>query len=177
MRGRVPERYRVNRLIRVPQLRVIGAEGEALGIISLEDAIRAADEAGLDLVEVAPTSDPPVAKIMDYGKFKYQMGKRERETRKKQKGITIKEVKMGPKVGDHDFFFKRDHGIAFLKEGHKLKVTIKFRGREMTHTELGRDILMRMQEELADYGKVEMAPKLEGRNMTMMICPKAQAAS
>lgn len=154
---------------------MIGAEGQSLGILSRDEALDAAREAGLDLVEVAPQSRPPVAKIMDYGKFKYQMGKRERETRKKQKGVQIKEVKMGPKVGDHDFNFKRDHGVEFLKEGHKLKVTIKFRGREMSHTELGREILDRMAEALAEVGKVELRPKLEGRNMTMLVSPKAIA--
>ena len=170
----MPDKYRVNKRIRAQELRVIGEEGNSLGIISLEEALKAAEEAGLDLVEVAPNSKPPVAKIMDYGKFKYQMGKRERETRKKQKHVSIKEVKMGPKIGDHDFDFKRDHGAAFLKEGHRLKVTIKFRGREMSHTELGREILDRMREALSEFGKVEVPPRLEGRNMFMMLVPKAQ---
>lgn len=166
------KRYRVNRAIRVPRLRLITETGEALGIVSLADALRLMEERGLDLVEVSPDADPPVARLMDYGKFKYAQEKKNREARKRQKNVTLKEVKMRIKIGRHDFDFKRDHGIEFLKAGHKLKVTVTFAGREMTHQELGHDLINRMLEELGIAGKVEAAPKMEGRNLSAIVSPK-----
>ncbi|MBI4872509.1 MAG: translation initiation factor IF-3 [Candidatus Riflebacteria bacterium] len=166
------KRYRVNRAIRVPRLRVIAETGEALGILPLVDALKQAEERGLDLVEVSPDADPPVARLMDYGKFKYSQEKKNREARKRQKNVTLKEVKLRIKIGKHDFDFKRDHGIEFLKDGHKLKVTVTFSGRELTHQELGHDLINRMLEELTVAGKVEGAPKMEGRNLSAIVAPK-----
>ncbi|MBI4868318.1 MAG: translation initiation factor IF-3 [Candidatus Wallbacteria bacterium] len=166
------KRYRVNRAIRVPRLRVISETGEALGIVPLAEALKLADERGLDIVEVSPDADPPVARLMDYGKFKYSQEKKNREARKRQKNVTLKEVKLRVKIGRHDFDFKRDHGIEFLKAGHKLKVTVTFSGREMTHQELGHDLINRMLEELGIAGKVEAPPKMEGRNLSAIVSPK-----
>ena len=146
----------MNRWIRTPKLRVVGDGGEALGILTLEDALKMAEEKGLDLVEVAPKEVPPVAKIMDYGKFKYTMEKRNREARKKQKAYTLKEVKMRPKIGDHDFDTKRNHAVDFLKAGHKVKVTCSFFGREMSHQELGRALIDKMIKNIGEMGKMEM---------------------
>jgi translation initiation factor IF-3 len=161
----------VNRWIRTPRLRVVAEDGTPLGILALDEALKAAEEKGLDLVEVSPKSVPPVAKIMDYGKFKYTMEKRNREARKKQKAYTLKEVKMRPKIGDHDFDFKKNHSVTFLKGGHKVKLTCSFFGREMSHQELGRALINKMILELAEVGKVEMPPKMEGRNLSVIIGP------
>lgn len=146
-----------------------------MGILTLEEALKAAEERGLDLVEVAPKEVPPVAKLMDYGKFKYTMEKRNREARKKQKAYTLKEVKMRPKIGDHDFDTKKNHAIDFLKGGHKVKVTCSFFGREMSHQELGRALIEKMVVDIGDLGKVEMPPKMEGRNLSVIIGPSPKA--
>ena len=148
-----------------------------MGILTLEEALKAAEEKGLDLVEVAPKEVPPVAKLMDYGKFKYTMEKRNRDARKKQKAYTLKEVKMRPKIGDHDFDTKKNHAIDFLKHGHKVKVTCSFFGREMSHQELGRVLIDKMIKDLErmDVGKVEMPAKMEGRNLSVIIGPSPKA--
>ena len=143
-----------------------------MGVLPIEDALAAAEERGLDLVEVAPTARPPVVKIMDYGKFKFEEAKAARAAKKKQHVIEIKEVKFRPGIDDHDFEFKTRHMREFLQEGNKVKVTMMFRGRQMAHPELGREVLDRVAETLGDIGKVEQEAKLEGRNMTMLMTPK-----
>ncbi len=153
-------------------MRLISADGEQVGIVPIEQARAAAAERGLDLVEVAPTARPPVVRIMDYGKYKYEQARKARESKKKQHQVKVKEIKLRPKIDDHDLDFKRGHARRFLGEGNKVKVTMRFRGREMTHTELGLAVLERFAEALADYGQVEERARLEGRNMTMVLAPK-----
>jgi len=165
-------RVRVNRMIRISPVRVIGPGGEQLGVLPVDEALAAAQERGLDLVEVAPTARPPVVKIMDYGKFKFEEAKAARAAKKKQHIIQLKEVKFRPGIDDHDFDFKTRHAREFLGEGNKVKVTMMFRGRQMSHVELGKAVLDRVAATLADVGKIEMDAKLEGRNMTMVIAPK-----
>ncbi|MCR9067498.1 MAG: translation initiation factor IF-3 [Rhodobacteraceae bacterium] len=149
----------------------MGADGENVGVVTPERAMEMASDAGLDLVEISPNADPPVAKIMDYGKFKYEQQKRESEARKKQKTIEVKEVKMRPNTDDHDFERKVNDAIKFLEKGDKVKVTLRFRGREMAHQNLGLELLHRVADKLEGIGKVENMPKLEGRQMVMMIGP------
>jgi translation initiation factor IF-3 len=165
-------RTRVNRQIRISPVRVITNEGEQLGVMPIDEALAAAEERELDLVEVAPTARPPVVKIMDYGKYKFEEAKAARAAKKKQHVIQLKEVKYRPGIDDHDFDFKTRHAREFLSDGNKVKVTMMFRGRQMAHPELGRAVLARVAAELDDVGKVEMEAKLEGRNMTMGISPK-----
>ncbi|MDY6857143.1 MAG: translation initiation factor IF-3 [Thermodesulfobacteriota bacterium] len=162
----------VNKGIRAPEVRVINPEGKQLGIISLKEALRIAEEEGLDLVEVAPNSLPPVCRIMDYGKFKYQQSKKAHEAKKTQTTIQVKEVKIRPKTEEHDFQYKLRHIKRFLMDGNKAKVHIIFRGREITHSNMGIKILNRIAEEVKDIGTIEQKPKLEGRNMAMIIAPK-----
>ncbi len=170
------ENLRINEEIRVREVRVTTAEGEQLGIMQVRDALQMALEQNLDLVEVAPTARPPVCRIMDYGKFKYEQQKRDKEAKKKQKIVTIKEVKLRPNIEDHDFDVKKKNALRFLEDGDKVKVTIMFRGRELSHPELGRVLLVRMAKELADIANVERDPKLEGKNMIMILNPKQQQA-
>ena len=170
------ENLRINEEIRVREVRVTTAEGEQLGIMQVRDALQMAIEQNLDLVEVAPTARPPVCRIMDYGKFKYEQQKRDKEAKKKQKIVTIKEVKLRPNIEDHDFDVKKKNALRFLEDGDKVKVTIMFRGRELSHPELGRVLLVRMAKELADIANVEREPKLEGKNMIMILNPKQQQA-
>jgi translation initiation factor IF-3 len=165
-------RVRVNRMIRISPVRVITNTGEQLGVLSIEDALAAAVERGLDLVEVAPTARPPVVKIMDYGKFKFEEAKAARAAKKKQHVIQIKEVKYRPGIDDHDFDFKTRHAREFLSEGNKVKVTLMFRGRQIAHLEFGKAVIDRVATSLADIGKIEQEAKLEGRNMVMVIAPK-----
>ncbi len=160
-------------MIRVPEVRVIGQEGAQLGIILTSDALQMAEEQGLDLVEVAPNEKPPVCRIMDYGKYKYQQSKRLQQAKKKQKVILVKEIKLRPKTEEHDYHFKSQHVRRFLQDGHKAKVTIVFRGREMAHTELGRRILDRMAGELEDVSTIEQTPKQEGRSLAMVLSPRS----
>ncbi len=159
-------------MIRISPLRVIAPDGEQLGIMSVDEALAAADARGLDLVEVAPMARPPVCRIMDFGKFKFEQAKAERAAKKKQRSIDLKEIKFRPGIDDHDFDFKCRHAKEFLAEGNKVKVTMMFRGRQMAHPELGRQVLDRVAEVLADVGKVEQDAKLEGKNMTMLMTPK-----
>jgi len=154
-------------------VRVITSEGEQLGVLPITEALRIAAERELDLVEVAPEAAPPVCRIMDFGKFKYQQSRRAKDARKKQTIIQVKEVKMGPKTDAHDFQFKARHVRRFLEEGNKAKVTIRFRGREMAHTELGRKLLDRMSQQLTDIATIESHAKLEGRNLVMILTPRA----
>lgn len=164
---------RVNEQIHIREVRVTSAEGEQLGIMPTREALRLADEQHLDLVEVAPKARPPVCRIMDFGKYRYEQQKRDKEARKKQKVITIKEVKLRPNIEQHDFDVKLKNAIRFLEEGNKVKVTIMFRGRELSHPELGHGILQRVAEQLKELVSVERRAKLEGRNMTMVLSPKA----
>ncbi len=151
---------------------MIGAEGEQLGILPVEEALAAAEAEGLDLVEVAPTARPPVVRIMDYGKFKYEAARKAREARKKQHQIQIKEVKFRPGIEPHDFEFKVRHARKFLEEGNKVKATMMFRGRQMAHPELGREVLSRVAQVLDDVGRVESEPMMEARTMTMVLGPR-----
>jgi translation initiation factor IF-3 len=166
------DRTRVNEQIRISPVRLIGADGEQVGIVSIEEARRAAEEAGLDLVEVAAMARPPVVKVMDYGKYRFEQAKAAKAAKKKQHVIHLKEVKYRPGVSDHDFNFKTRHARRFLEEGNKVKLTMMFRGRQVTHPELGREVLLRVFAELEEIAKVEMHPKLEGKNMTMVLAPK-----
>ncbi|MEP6686942.1 MAG: translation initiation factor IF-3 [Gemmatimonadales bacterium] len=166
------KRVRVNRMIRISPVRVITGDGEQLGVLPIEEALAAALERGLDLVEVAPTARPPVVKIMDYGKFKFEEAKAARAAKKKQHIIQLKEVKYRPGIDDHDFDFKTRHAREFLGDGNKVKVTMMFRGRQIAHLELGKAVLDRVAASLADVGKIEADAKLEGRNMTMVLAPK-----
>ena len=170
----IEDKVRVNDQIRVRQVRVIDEEGEQLGIMSPRDAITEAEKRGYDLVEVAPQADPPVCRIMDYGKYRYQQSKRAKESRKNQHTITVKEIKYRPKIDDHDFDFKTNHVREFLAEGNKVKVTIMFRGREMAHPEFGKDILGRVVEATKDIAQDDQdltRLRLEGRNMTIVLSP------
>ncbi len=168
----VREGPRINNEINAAKVRVVDPEGEQLGILSLEDALLVAEEAGLDLVEVAPGASPPVCKILDFGKFKYGEQKKKNEARKKQKIIEVKEIKMRPNIDDHDYQVKVRNMRRFIEEGDKVKVTIRFRGREMAHQDLGMKVLDRVREELDDVSKVEQMPKLEGRQMLMVMAPR-----
>ena len=163
---------RINEEIRAREVRVITADGEQLGIMSGRAAQQLAVERHLDLVEIAPTAKPPVCKIMDYGKFRYEQQKREKEARKKQKTVDIKEVKLRPGIEDHDFNVKYKNAVRFLEDGDKVKVTIMFRGRELSHPELGEVLLNKMAEQLKEIAVVERVPKLEGKNMIMIVAPK-----
>jgi translation initiation factor IF-3 len=163
---------RVNERIRARECRLIGEDGEQLGISSVRDALVRAREQGLDLIEIAPTAVPPVCKIMDYGKHKYDQGKREREARKKQRVSELKGIKMRPSIDEHDFQFKLKHTLEFLGDGDKVKVTVIFKSREITHPEFARRSLDRLAEAAADVAMVEKPPGMEGRTMTMVLSPK-----
>ena len=167
-----PNETRVNERIRVPQVRVIGDDGAQLGILGVREALALAQEKGLDLVEVSPTARPPVCRIMDYGKFKYEQSKRERKARKKQHVMHLKEVKLRPKIDDHDYDFKMTHAREFLTHRDKVKVTVTFRGREMAHQELGHQMLQKVIAALADIATPESIPKSEGRTLVMIMLPK-----
>ncbi len=162
----------MNDEIDVPKVRVIDAEGENHGVISLEDALEIAEEAGLDLVEVSPQVSPPVCKVLDYGKYKYEQQKKANETRKKQKIIEVKEIKMRPGIDEHDYQVKMRSVKKFLDNGDKVKMTIRFRGREMAHHDLGLKVLLRVRDELEVVIKIEQTPRSEGRLMVMVIAPK-----
>ena len=166
--------YLVNEEIRDREVRLIGEDGEQLGIMSAAAALNIAIEKDLDLVKIAPGSNPPVCKIMDYGKYRFEQSKREREIRKNQKVITIKEVRLSATIEDHDVDVKFKNAVKFLKEGNKVKVTIRFRGRQITHSEIGREVMKQFAERIKEYGNVERAPLIEGRNMTMLIAPREQ---
>jgi len=163
---------RVNEQIEAEKVRVVNADGEMVGVISKEEGIEIAFEAGLDLVEVSPNADPPVCKVLDYGKYKYEAQKKANEARKKQKVIDVKEIKMRPGIDEHDYQVKMRSVRRFLDEGDKVKMTIRFRGREMAHQELGMKVLDRIREDVDELAKVEQFPKSEGRLMTMVIAPK-----
>ncbi|WP_183359723.1 translation initiation factor IF-3 [Geomonas limicola] len=164
----------INQTIRAREVRVVGADSEQLGILPLREALALAESQQLDLVEVSPTAVPPVCRIMDYGKFKYQQAKKQAEAKKKQIQVELKEVKLRPKTDTHDLEFKVKHVRRFLEEGNKAKITVVFRGREITHQELGMAALERITAELADIAVVEVRQKMEGRSMFMIVAPKAK---
>ncbi|MBN1406082.1 MAG: translation initiation factor IF-3 [Candidatus Omnitrophica bacterium] len=166
------KRLRVNEMIRIAQIRVIGADGEQLGVMRPEEALKIAREAGFDLVEIVPTSSPPVCRIMDYSKYKYEQEKKEREARKKQHVIKIKEIRINPRIEEHDYKTKLQHARDFVVKGNKVKWTLIFHGREMAHIERGRHLLDRVIQDTVDIAEVEMAPKKEGRFIFMVITPK-----
>lgn len=153
-------------------MRVIGAEGEQIGIMATRDALRLAEEKGCDLVEVSPNAKPPVCKIMDYGKYKYELSKKAKDAKKKQRFWHLKEMRFRPKTEDHDYTFKMKHIREFLAQGNKVKVFVEFRGREMTHKEFGDKIMNKLQGDLTDVGIIEQKPKMEGRSLTMTVMPK-----
>jgi translation initiation factor IF-3 len=162
----------VNYEINVPQVRLVGPDGEMIGIVSSREAMARAEETGFDLVEISPNADPPVCKLLDFGKFKYEQQKKKNEARKKQKIIEVKEIKLRPNIDDHDYDVKMRAATNFLDEGDKVKVTMRFRGREMMHQDLGMNVLMRVKEQLDPLAKVEQTPQLEGRQMTMVLAPR-----
>jgi translation initiation factor IF-3 len=168
---------RINERIRTPRCRLIGDDGEQLGIFNIGDALRMADEQGLDLVEIAPTADPPVCKIMDFGKYRYEQAIKAKIARKHQTTIQVKEIKFRPKIDKHDYETKKRHVIRFLESGAKVKVTIMFRGREMVHADRGLVILERLAEDLRELAIIESHPKLEGRNMLMLLAPSKKEAA
>ena len=163
---------KINDAIRARDVRLIDENGQNVGVVSRFDAMERATAAGLDLVEVSPDADPPVCKILDYGKFKYQEQKKAAEARKNQKIVEIKEIKMRPSIDDHDYDVKMRSIRRFFEEGDKVKITLRFRGREMAHQELGMDLLQRVKAELLDHAKVESEPRLEGRQMVMVLAPR-----
>ncbi|WP_244530845.1 translation initiation factor IF-3 [Pseudoxanthobacter soli] len=163
---------RINHEIRIPQIQLIDAEGTNHGVIATSEAIAMAEAAGLDLVEIAPTSVPPVCKILDFGRFKYQSQKKAAEARKKQKTVEVKEIKMRPNIDTHDYEVKMRAILRFFEEGDKVKVTLRFRGREMAHQDLGMKLLERVRDETTEIAKVEAEPKLEGRQMIMVLAPR-----
>ncbi|WP_422369685.1 translation initiation factor IF-3 [Pelagibius sp.] len=163
---------RVNELITAPQVRLVDENGEQVGVVSTVDALSRAMAAGMDLMEVSPNADPPVCKILDYGRFRYEAQKKKNEARKKQKTIDVKEIKMRPNIDTHDYEVKMRAIHRFIGEGDKVKVTMRFRGREMVHQEIGKNVLDRVREEMEETAKVEQFPKLEGRQMTMVMAPR-----
>lgn len=172
-RERADDGPRVNDQIRSERVRLINENGDMIGVVSTREALRTAEEAGLDLVEISPDADPPVCKVLDYGKYKYEQQKKANEARKKQKVVEVKEVQIRPMIGEHDYQVKLTASKRFLGEGNKLKVVLKFRGREMAHQQNGFDIIKRMMEDLAEFGKVDAEPRLEGRQVMMMMSPTA----
>ena len=162
---------RINDRIRVPEVRLVGPGGEQVGVVRVEDALRLAQEADLDLVEVAPDARPPVAKLMDYGKFKYESAQKAREARRNQANTALKEIRFRLKIDPHDYATKKGHVVRFLEGGDKVKVMIMFRGREQSRPEMGMRLLQRLAEDVSDLGSIESSPRLDGRNMTMVIGP------
>lgn len=156
----------------MPEVRLTGLDGETLGIVKLDEAMRLAEQAEVDLVEIAPNAQPPVCRLMDYGKFKYQEQKKAAEARAKQKIIQVKEVKFRPQTDENDYLTKMRNVVRFLEDGDKVKITLRFRGREMAHQEFGIQLLQRVRDELAELAQVEQFPKLEGRQMIMVLAPK-----
>lgn len=167
---------RINDQIRAESIRLIDADGEMVGVVSVREGLRRADEAGLDLVEISPNAEPPVCKVLDYGKYKYEQQKKAAEARKKQKIVEIKELKIRPMIEDHDYGVKLRAARKFLEDGDKVKFTLRFRGREMSNQKFGLDLMARVKADLADIAKVEQEPKLEGRQMMMLIAPDKTAA-
>ena len=163
----------INEEIRDAEVRVISADGQQLGVMSGKEAYQLATEKGLDLVKIAANAEPPVCKIMDYGKYKFEIAKREKENRKNQKVIIIKEIQLSPSIDTNDLNTKCNHAVRFLKNGDKVKVMVRFRGREVSHSEIGETLLLKFADTVKEFGNIEKSPKLEGRNMTMFLAPLA----
>ena len=163
---------RINRDITAREVRLIGNDGHNYGVVTIQEALRLADQAGIDLVEISPMASPPVCKILDYGKYRYEMQKKAREAHKNQKVVEIKEVKMRPVIDKHDFESKMNNSSRFIGEGNKVKISIMFRRREMDHQELGHALMDRAKAHFGESAKIEQEPRMEGRNMTMMVAPK-----
>jgi translation initiation factor IF-3 len=174
--GHISTELRINDRIRVPEVRLVGPNGETVGIVSTDQALKLAQEADLDLVEIAPMGKPPVCKLMDYGKFKYENAQKAREARRNQTNVVIKEMKLRPKIDQHDYETKKGHVVRFLKAGDKVKITIMFRGREQHRPELGFRLLQRLAEDVTELGFVESSPKQDGRNMVMVLGPHKKKA-
>jgi len=162
---------RINSDIRANEVRLVDSEGNMKGVVKIDEALKLAEEEGLDLVEVSPNAEPPVCKILDYGKYKYEQQKKANEARKKQKTVDVKEVKMSPRIEKNDYDVKMRNATRFLKSGNKVKVSMRFRGREMAHQDIGRDLFAQMIEELGELATVELKPKFEGRQMIMILAP------
>jgi translation initiation factor IF-3 len=171
MAAPVREDYRINEQIDVPEVRLIDDAGEMLGVVSLREAMARADELGLDLVEVSPTAQPPVCKILDYGKFKYEAQKKANAARKRQRVIEVKEIKMRPSIDDNDYNIKMRKIFSFLEEGDKVKVTMRFRGRELAHQDIAMRVLTRVRDQVGELAKIEQFPRMEGRQMVMVMAP------
>ncbi len=163
---------RVNGEIDVPQVRLVDQAGTMIGVVPVRQALEAAEDAGLDLVEVSPNASPPVAKILDYGKYKYEVQKKRNEQRKRQKTIDVKEIKLRPTIDSHDYDVKMRSTERFLQDGDKVKVTMRFRGRELAHQDIGMNLLIKVRDQFAEYAKVEQMPRMEGRQMIMILAPK-----
>jgi translation initiation factor IF-3 len=162
----------INEEIRASEVRLVSDSGEQLGIMSSKEALEVAYSKNLDLVMISPKAEPPVCKVMDYGKYKFELSKRDKEARKNQKTVSLKEIRISPTIDNHDFDTKVNHTIKFLKSGDKVKITVRFRGREVNHSNLGLQLLERFRDSLTEYGTAEKAPKLEGKNMSMVVAPK-----
>ena len=162
----------INEEIRDKEVRLIDADGSMIGVVSVKEAQTLANQQDLDLVKISPNADPPVCKVMDYGKYMFELAKREKEARKNQKIVSLKEVRLSPSIEEHDIEFKMKSAAQFLQDGDKVKVSVKFRGREMNHTSLGREVLMKFAEELQELGSMDKTPRLEGKNMSMILSPK-----
>ena len=168
------QEHLINEEITVAQVRLVGEDGEQLGIVPIDEAQNLSIDKGLDLVMIAPKAEPPVCRIMDYGKFRFEQEKREKEAKKKQQIVETKEIQLSCNIGDHDFQTKLNHAFRFLKDGNKVKVCVRFKGREMRHTELGMDIVMRFAEAASEYAQIDKKPVLEGRNLTLFLAPVKQ---
>ncbi len=168
------QELQINEEIRDKEVRVVGADGAQLGIMSARDAMHLAQEKNLDLVKIAPQAKPPVCKIIDYGKYRFEQSKREKEMKRNQRVVELKEIRLSLNIDTHDFETKRNHALRFLSEGNKVKVSIRFRGREMGHPEIGTEIMQRFAQSLAETANIDKAPKLEGRSMLMFLSPKPQ---
>ncbi|MEZ5691217.1 MAG: translation initiation factor IF-3 [Rickettsiales bacterium] len=162
---------RINRDIIASSIRLIDASGNMVGVVSVQEGIKLAERSGLDLVEISPNASPPVCKVLDYGKYRYEAQKRAHEARKKQKTIVVKEIKLRPMIDKHDLEIKMRNAISFLNDGDKVKITLRFRGREASHSELGMKVINQVQEMLAEHSKVEQSPRIEGRQISMMVIP------
>ncbi len=170
--GIAKQELMINEEIKDKEVRLIGPDGGQLGVVSAKEALAMADEHNLDLVKIAPQAKPPVCRIMDYGKHKFELAKREKEAKKNQKVVSIKEVRLSPNIDSHDFNTKVNQGIKFLKDGDKVKVSVRFRGREITHSSVGKDLLLKVKDAMAEFGVVEKDIKMEGRSMAMFVTPK-----
>ncbi len=167
-----PEEPRVNREITTQSIRLVDHNGNMVGVVSVAEALVMAEKAGLDLVEISPTASPPVCKILDYGKYRYEIQKKAHEARKKQKVVVVKEIKLRPMIDKHDLEIKMRNTLSFLEEGDKVRITLRFRGREMDHSEIGMKVIQQVQTTLAEHAKIEQAPRIEGKQISMLVGPK-----